>query len=86
MTPLGSEISSGSGTASFTLLCTTGQAFNGGTCGGGLGFDVYETHVNLSGNLTAGDGYRLTLGGAIDSGGFSNSWISTMVPRFASSP
>jgi hypothetical protein len=54
----GGEISSGSATlTNFTLFGTTG-----------FGFDVYDVHVDgLSGTLTAGNTYFLTLGNANNS-------------------
>jgi hypothetical protein len=53
-----------------TLLCTNGAPFNGGTCAGGFGYDVYQSQFNLTNNpnnsFTAGDTYWLTLTGATD--------------------
>lgn len=59
-TAFGSDISSGStAQVSYTYLLTTG-----------LGFDVYDATVTgLSGNLTAGNAYWLTLGNGNDSFG-----------------
>lgn len=66
----GSDISSGSHISGTTLLCTNGSSFHGGICAGGFGFDVYNVHFDdLSGSLTAGSTYWLTLGGGNDSFG-----------------
>jgi hypothetical protein len=58
--PLAGDISSGStAQVSYTFLLTNG-----------FGYDVYDAHVaGLSGSLTAGSSYWLTLGNANDSGG-----------------
>jgi hypothetical protein len=55
----GSDLGSGSGINTFTFFASNG-----------FGFDVYTDHVTgLSANLTAGQTYWLTLGGASDSSG-----------------
>jgi PEP-CTERM motif len=61
-----------------SLLCTNGQPFNGGLCGGGFGYDLYLSHFDIGGggfSFTAGNTYWLTLTDATDSGrtGF-NAW------------
>lgn len=59
-TPFGSEISTG---VSNNLIST----FHNDS---GFGYDVYDVHIDgLSGNLTAGSTYWLSLGNANDSGG-----------------
>ena len=57
----------GMGNMTTTLDCTNGQPYNGGFCAGGFGYDVYNVKVTgLSGALTAGGFYYLTLGNAND--------------------
>lgn len=73
-TAFGQDISHGVGTVGTnmtdTLMCTNGQPFNGGICAGGFGFDVYDVKVSgLSGLLTSGNQYFLTLGNANDNFG-----------------
>ena len=71
-TPYGQDVSTGFeflDATTNTLLCTNGSAYNGGICSGGFGYDVYEVRVStMSGSLTAGNTYWLTLGGANDTG------------------
>jgi len=60
----------GGGNMHDTLLCTNGTPYNGGICAGGFGYDIYNVEVSgLSGLLTAGNLYYLTLGNANDSFG-----------------
>jgi hypothetical protein len=77
-TSFGSDIGSGSasgGNFSPVLLCSSGSGFNGGICGGGFGFDVYDTTVNTGAlNLTPGNTYYLSLTGATDNFGSRDAW------------
>ena len=67
----GSDVSSGSTAAvGFTFLLSNG-----------FGFDVYDATVSLSGNLSAGTAYWLTLGGANDSAGTQfDAWDLSLGP------
>ncbi len=71
----GSDIGSGSGEWGLTLLCRSGQPFNGGVCGGGFGYDLYDANMSTGSLIvTPGDTYWLTLTGAIDNFGGRDGW------------
>lgn len=72
----GNDIASGSSATIYpVLLCTSGSSFNGGICGGGLGYDVYSSTVLPSFvQLTPGQPYWLTLTNATDSLGGRDGW------------
>jgi hypothetical protein len=73
---LGSDVGSGGGPWSdVSLLCSNGSGFNGGACGGGFGYDVYDAHMNVGSlPVTGGDTYWLTPTGATDSVGGRDGW------------
>jgi PEP-CTERM motif len=86
-TSFGNQIGSGFASGeNFTpvLLCTSGQPFNGGICGGGFGYDVYDVTVNTGNlDLTAGNTYYLTLTGLTDSSGGRDGWDINSGPSLA---
>ncbi len=68
-TPFGGTLTS-AGDFYSSLLCTNGTPYNGGICGAGFGYDVYESHAGTPGiPLTLGQTYYLTLAFASDSAG-----------------
>jgi hypothetical protein len=79
-TSFGGDIASGNasvGARNMTSiqLCSSGNPFNGGVCGGGYGYDVYISEGSgLSGLLVGGNTYYLTLNGATDSAGALDAW------------
>jgi PEP-CTERM motif len=85
--PYGNNVGNGGGTwTSLTMLCSAGSFFNGGTCGGGFGYDVYEATMNtgslpVSGSQT----YWLTLTGATNTSTFGNldAWDINSGPSLA---
>jgi hypothetical protein len=53
-----------------TELCANGSPFNGGLCGGGFGYDVYQSHFSINFNFTStSTEYWLTL-----TNGFDAAW------------
>lgn len=67
----GSQIASGAGAVTSTFLGTNG-----------FGYGIYDTQISISGALTAGDTYYLTLSGANDSGGTQfDAWDDNEGPR-----
>ena len=57
-------------------LCSNGSPFNGGICGGDLGYDVYDSQIQVNPwlHLTPGQTYWLTLTNATDSLGGRDGW------------
>ena len=81
--PFENQLGSGIGAISATLLCSSGQPFNGGICGDGLGYDVYSATVNTGTiGLTSGT-YWLTLTGATDNQGGLDGWDINSGPSTA---
>jgi hypothetical protein len=79
-----SDNGSGTGSISFNLLCTNGQPFNGGLCGGGFGYDVYNSFVGTGHIvLNPGSTYWLTLTNATDNFGGRDSWDINSGPSTA---
>jgi hypothetical protein len=67
-TSFGGTLTPGGG-FSTTLLCTNGSPYNGGICGGGFGYDVYESFATTGAIFLAAGTHYLTLAFATDSGG-----------------
>lgn len=58
-----------------SLLCSSGQPFNGGTCGGDYDYDIYNSTVTIpSAHLFAGQTYWLTLRNSTDNFGDVDGW------------
>jgi hypothetical protein len=81
----GSDVGSGINTPiGASLVCSSGQPFNGGICGGGFGYDVYNATVNTGNiNLSPGTTYWLTATGATDSFGGRDAWDINSGPSLA---
>jgi hypothetical protein len=70
----GSDVGSGmNASISATLLCSNGSAFNGGSCAGGFGYDIYNSHVVVVCCCCIGNLW-LTLFGATDNFGGRDAW------------
>jgi hypothetical protein len=80
--PFGEDVGSGIGVISATLLCSSGQPFNGGICGGGFGYDVYAASVQA---VFAGQAATvwLTLSNATDNSGGRDGWDVNFGPSLA---
>jgi hypothetical protein len=72
----------GAGNATATLLCQSGAAFNGGTCGASFGYDVYQVDVS-TGPITVSAGDWLTLTGATDNEDLRDAWDMNSGPSQA---
>ncbi|MGB8770612.1 MAG: hypothetical protein WCC92_13405 [Candidatus Korobacteraceae bacterium] len=73
----GSDVASGTGgMLNYFQLCSNGSPFNGGICGGDLGYDVYDSQIQVNPwlHLTPGQTYWLTLTNATDSLGGRDGW------------
>jgi PEP-CTERM motif len=79
---IGSGVANNGGNATVTLLCTSGP-FNGGSCGGGLGYDVYQVDVTGLPSLQCGGSCWLTLTGATDNFGGRDAWDINSGPSLA---
>jgi hypothetical protein len=80
----GIDVGSGTGNISASLLCTNGQPFNGGLCGGGFGYDVYNSTVSIPNLILNGfTTYWLTLTNATDSFGGRDAWDINSGPSLA---
>jgi hypothetical protein len=81
----GGDLAHGGGSwSSLTLLCTSGQPFNGGVCGGGFGYDVYDANMATPNiNLDMGNTYWLTLSNATDNFGGRDAWDINSGPSMA---
>jgi hypothetical protein len=71
----GSDIGAGGDFVEPGLICSSGQPYGGGICGGGLGYDVYISVVRLPDiPLIGGQTYWLTLTNATDDFGGRDAW------------
>jgi hypothetical protein len=89
ISPFGSELASGIANAGIglnsSLVCRSGEPFNGGICGAGLGYDVYSVTVSLGQSITTQPGftYWLTLTHAVDQLGGMEGWDVNFGPSEA---
>jgi hypothetical protein len=82
-TSFGDDVGTGGGDwQGKTLLCSNGGTINGGPCGGGFGYDVYQIYVGV-GEVNVGADDWLTLTGATDNFGGRDAWDVNSGPSAA---